>query len=389
MNTGLTILWIISAFIVIWAMVGYPMFLIVIQKVFKKQPLKCDTSYQPNVTVMVVAHNEEKVILEKLNNLISLDYPMEKLEIMVTSDFSTDRTNSIVENFIREHPERTIRLHKTINHGGKTNAQNEAQKIIDSEILIMTDANCFFREDAIKELVSVFINPSIAYVCGSTVFTNSMSNATASSESTYWNLDSKCRDIESRFQTITAGDGNIYACRNVLYEDIPLIECHDSSFPVLFALKGYRAVYQPSAIAYEKSGENDKDEYKRKVRMNRNLFHNILPSLRILNVFKYRWFSFFWIGHRSCRYLLWIAHLLLITISGFLCYGHWFWMITFVAQVAFYLVAFLGRIFSVQNNKVVKLVTYYAMTVLSQWHGVYNIITGKAKPTWAKAETTR
>lgn len=389
MYTALTILWTISAFIVIWAMAGYPIFLVIIQKVFKKQPLKRDASYQPNVTVMVVAHNEEKVILEKLNNLISLDYPRDKLEIMVTSDFSTDRTNSIVEDFIREHPERIIRLHKTVNHGGKTNAQNEAQKFINSEILIMTDANCIFRKDAVKELVSVFSDSSIAYVCGSTVFTNSLSNATASSESTYWDLDSKCRDIESRFQTITAGDGNIYACRNAVYEDIPLIECHDSSFPVRFALKGYRAVYQPNAIAYEKSGENDTDEYKRKVRMNRNLFHNILPSLKILNIFKYKWFTVFWLGHRTCRYLLWLAHLLLILISGCLCFSHWFWRITLGLQVVFYLVAIYGRVFNIQNSRVIKLVTYYAMTVLSQWHGVYNIITGKAKPTWTKAETTR
>lgn len=388
MNTGLTILWIISAFIVIWAMVGYPMFLVIIQKMFKKQPLKCDSTYQPSVTVMVVAHNEEKVIQEKLSNLISLDYPSDKLEIMVTSDFSTDNTNSIVEKFIKDHPEKIIRLHKTINHGGKTNAQNEAQKLINSEILVMTDANCFFKENAVKELVSVFVDSSVAYVCGSTVFTNSLSNVTASSESTYWDLDSKCRDIESRFQTITAGDGNIYACRNEVYEDIPLIECHDSSFPVRFALKGYRAVYQPSAIAYEKSGENDADEYKRKVRMNRNIFHNILPSFKILNIFKYKWFTVFWLGHRTCRYLLWIAHLLLFIISGVLCTKNWFWAITMIGQIIFYCVAIFG-ILSKSNNRLVKLVAYYTMTVLSQWHGVFNIVTGKAKPTWAKAESTR
>lgn len=388
MSTGLVIAWLLCAFIVVWSMVGYPCFLLLLQKIMKKSELSTDYDYEPNVTIMVVAHNEEKVIKTKLENLIAVDYPRRKLEIVVTSDFSTDDTNRIVEDFIQEHPEIKLRLHKTVNHGGKTNAQNEAQKLIHAEILIMTDANCFFKEDAVKELVAVFCDPTVAYVCGSTVFTNSITNATALSESTYWDLDSKCRDIESRFQTITAGDGNIYACRNSLYEDVPLIECHDSSFPVLFALKGYRAVYHPKAVAFEKSGENDKDEYKRKVRMNRNLFHNILPSVKILNIFKYKWFTVFWLGHRTCRYLLWIAHLLLLVLSSILAFRNWFWMTTFVVQLVFYLVAIIG-ILRKPSNRFAKLAAYYTMTVVSQWHGAYNIITGKAKPTWAKAESTR
>lgn len=384
----LYVIWFISAFIVIWAMVGYPLFLSIIQMVLKKPEIKVDYDYLPSVTVMAVAHNEEKVIQSKLENLISLDYPKDKYFIVVASDFSTDKTNEIVEKFIREHNDFHIRLHKTINHGGKTNAQNEAQKAIDSEILVMTDANCFFARNAIKELVASFTEKDVAYVCGSTVFTNAEINDTAGYESTYWGYDSKCRDIESRFQTITAGDGNIYACRNSLYEDIPLIECHDSSFPVRFALKGYRSLYQPKAIAYEKSGESDRDEYKRKVRMNRNLFHNILPSLKILNIFKYKWFSIFWMGHRTCRYLLWISHLVLFVVSAVLSNVNWFWMLILVGQILFYVVSIFG-IKAKSSNRIVKLAAYYTIAMFSQWHGVYNILTGKSSPTWVKAESTR
>lgn len=388
MKTTMMIVWSISAFIVVWAMAGYPLFLKLLQGILKKKELNKDYKYTPSVAIMVVAHNEQKVMRQKLENLLTLDYPIEKTEIIVTSDHSTDLTNDIVESIIRENPNRRIRLHRTVDHCGKTNAQNEAQKDIDSEILVMTDANCLFRADAVRELAAVFIDPSIAYVCGSTVCLNAESSSTAESESTYWDFDARCRDIESRFQTITAGDGNIYACRNSLYEDIPLIECHDSSFPVLFALKGYRAVYQPLAIAYEKAGENNQDEYKRKVRMNRNLFHNILPSIKILNIIKYKWFTVFWLGHRTCRYLLWIAHLLLLLISAILVSTNWFWRISLIGQMMFYLLAIIG-IVSKSNNRILNLVAYYTMTVVSQWHGVFNIVTGKAKPTWTKAESTR
>lgn len=381
-------IWLVCAFIIVWAMIGYPLFLKIIDKLIKAPSIKKDYAYMPTVTILVVAHNEEKVIKEKLENLININYPQELFSIIVTSDFSTDNTNEIVEDFISEHKNLDIKLHKTIKHGGKTNAQNEALKLIDSELVIMTDANCFFDTNAVKEIVACFHDKNIKYVCGATVYVNSNENRTADSETTYWDMDSKCRDIEGRIQTITAGDGNLYACRTKEYKEIPLIECHDSSFPVLFSLDKGRAVFDPKSIAYKKAGENDNDEYKRKVRMNRNLFHNILPSIRILNIFKYKWFTVFWLGHRTFRYLLWIAHLLLLISSMYLSSKNIFWFIIFIGQVLFYFLAIIG-IFTKSSNKLIKLIAYYTMTVIAQWHGVYNIVTGKAKPTWAKAESTR
>lgn len=388
MKIFLTVIFIINAFIVVWAMIGYPVFLELISRIMKKGELSKNADYEPTVAIMVVAHNEEKVIVEKLNNLTQVDYPSNKLSIVVASDNSTDDTNSLVEAFIQDHPLFNITLYTTKDHKGKTNAQNEAQKNINAEILVMTDANCMFEKSAVKELVTVFSDSNVAYACGRTVFTNSDTNDTADSEATYWDYDSRSREIESRIQTITAGDGNIYACRNVLYEDIPLIECHDSSFPVRFALKGYRAVFEPKAIAHEKSGESNQDEYKRKVRMNRNLFHNILPSVKILNIFKYKWFTIFWLGHRTCRYLLWIAHIILFLSSLFMVPYGVFWNIVLMVQLLFYIVSLIGYISHI-NNKIIKMMSYYSMTVAAQWHGVYNIITGKAKPTWKKAESTR
>lgn len=388
MLTTITAIWCVCAFIIVWAMVGYPVFLLVLDSIKKAPPIKKDYSYIPSIAILVVAHNEEKVIWEKLQNLILIDYPKDKLTIMVTSDFSTDNTNALVEKFISEHKEYDIRLHETMQHGGKTNAQNEAVRLLSSDLIIMTDANCMFDRNAVKELAACFCDPQIKYVCGATAYVNSSKNRTANSESSYWNMDSKCRDIEGRIQTITAGDGNLYACRTKDYKEIPLIECHDSSFPVLFALENGRAVFDPKSIAYEKAGENDKDEYKRKVRMNRNLFHNILPTIKILNIFKYKWFTVFWLGHRTCRYLLWIAHSLLLVLSAIMAHLNWIWMATLIAQCSFYLLAVIG-LATKANNKIVKMAAYYTMTVAAQWYGAYNIITGKSKPTWAKAESTR
>ena len=213
MQNIMIFMWFICAFIIVWAMIGYPLFLKMIDKFIKAPSIKKDYEYMPTVTILVVAHNEEKVIKEKLENLININYPSELFSIIVTSDFSTDKTNKIVEDFIREHKNFTIKLHKTVKHGGKTNAQNEALRLINSELVIMTDANCFFDTNAVREIAACFHDENIKYVCGATVYVNSNENRTADSETTYWDIDSECRDIEGRIQTITAGDGNLYACR--------------------------------------------------------------------------------------------------------------------------------------------------------------------------------
>ena len=164
METLYKILFYISGFVIVWAMVGYPLSLKLIVKIYKNRLLEKDYSHQPTVTVMVVAHNEERVILEKLNNIIELDYPLDKIEFLIASDNSTDKTNKIVMNFISEHEDYNIRLYRVKERKGKTHAQNEAQKTITSEYLVMTDANSIMDKNSVKELMATFTSKDIAYV---------------------------------------------------------------------------------------------------------------------------------------------------------------------------------------------------------------------------------
>lgn len=382
------VIFFISVFIIFWAMIGYPVALKVLKGVFHKKDNKKNRMYRPTVTIMVVAHNEEKVIEDKLSNLVELDYPKDKITYLVASDHSTDQTDNLVKEFISKHPERKIKLYSTVEHKGKTNAQNEAQKLVDSEILVMTDANAIFEKKALLELVSSFSEEDIAYVCGKLEYVNSIDNLTAKSEGFYWKMDLMCREIESNIQTITAGNGAIYACRNKDYKKIEPIECHDASLPVLYALDKKRAIYNKEAVAYEKAGETDSDEFKRKVRMNRRILDAIMPDIRIINVIKYGWFSFFYFGHRTCRYLLWLMHLLVFVSNIPLIRVGTLWQILFVLQVLFYALAILGWK-TKTDFRLIKIIYYYCMTVAAQWRGVINILTGKAKPVWEKAESTR
>lgn len=383
-----TILFYISGFIIVWAMVGYPLSLKLLGRLYKNQKHEKNYFHQPTVTIMVVAHNEEKVIFEKLINIIELNYPQDKIEFLVASDNSTDETNQIVAQFIKNHPNHKIRLYEVKARKGKTNAQNEAQKLVTTEYLVMTDANSMMDKDSVIELMASFTSEEIAYVSGRLTIINQASSDISNAEANYWDSDLATREIEGRIQTITAGNGAIYACRTNDYYEFDPIQCHDSAMPPMYALQGKRAIANHDAVAYEKAGEVIEDEFGRKVRMNRIILKQIMPDVRILNIFKYKWFSYFYFGHRTCRYLLWLSHLMLFIFNALLIQKSLFFGIAFAGQVLFYLLS-LVKVFTKSNNKYLTLIYYYCVTIIAQWVGVFNILTGKAKPFWEKAETTR
>lgn len=384
----LTAIWWIGVFIIWEAMIGYPITLIILDKILKREESQKDKNFEPTVTLMIVVHNEEKVIKEKLENAIHINYPKDKIEFLITSDYSTDNTNMIVDEFIKKHPEYRMKLYKTENHYGKTNAQNEAQKLVESEILVMTDANSMLGKDTVKEIVSSFADKSIAYVSGQLEFVNPDINMTTASEGFYWKIDLKCRDIESRIQTITAGNGAIYAVRNKEYIEVDPIECHDSVFPLLYALDGKRAIYNKNAVAYEKAGEVDLDEFKRKVRMNRSILKKIIPDIRIFNIKKSKWFTYFYFGHRTCRYLLWFSHATVLAVNLILAKKSNFWKVMLTLQTFFYGIGAIGWFFK-SEIKMIKIVAYYCMTISAQWKGVLNCICGRSKAIWDKSESMR
>ena len=385
-----SVLFWISVFIMFFSMIGYPAVLLLLEKIMKPAENKRAEAYCPEVTYMIVAHNEEKVIAKKLENALKLDYPKEKLHILVASDNSTDATNDIVNEFIRNYPDYRIELYTAKQRKGKTNAQNEAQKVATGEILVMTDANAMVQPEAIKELVAYFAEEDVAYVCGRLMYSDSAEGSTGDSESTYWKLDLKMRDIESRIQTITAGNGALYACRNEDYIDFPPIECHDSSMPLEYGRRGRRCLYNPSAIAVEKAGDSNEDEFKRKVRMSRDILSAPGNFLKTCNVFKYKWFSFFYFGHRTCRNHLWLAHslALLANIALVILTPNPFWIVMGILQVVAYALAGAGIAFKISFAPV-RMLAYYVMTVVAQLMGVRNILTGRAKPFWEVVESTR
>ncbi|OTP26394.1 glycosyltransferase [Enterococcus mundtii] len=388
---SITILFFLSGFLIFWGMLGYQITILLLDKIIRS-PKKVMTNENldnhPTISVIIVAHNEEKVILDKLKNVSSIEYPNDKTEIIVSSDHSDDQTAELVLEFIRTNPQKKIKLYETNKRGGKTNAQNEAVRIANNEILVFTDANSIIDPQAIKWLVTGLCQENVGYVTGKLVYLNRDQVITSQSESTYWDIDVRIRSIESRIQTITAGNGALYACWKNEYVEIPNIESHDSTFPRHFALKGKRAVSIDEALVYEKAGETNQDEFKRKVRMNRIILKGILPDYRILNIFKYKWYSFFYFGHRTCRYTLWLNHLILLLTNFLLVNEGYIYSLLFIGQLIFYVLASV-LLSKPSSNKYFNMMAYYMMTVYAQFVGVYKTLTHNNKAYWEKAGTTR
>lgn len=375
----------LSGFALFYAMIGYPLILLLLGKIIKRENTQ-DFSKKPLVSVIISAYNEEDVIEKKLENIIMTEYP--HYEVIVANDASNDRTVEICEDFIKSHPDYDIRVNTVKNHLGKTNAQDEAVEVAKGEIIVFSDANSMFKPDAIDELVSYFIADDIEYVCGSLLYMEDDDISSVVAENTYWNFELRMRKIESNIKTIVNGNGAIYAVRKADYRHIDLVNSHDYELPLYAGLNHKRALYNPKAIAVEKAGQTTADEFKRKVRMQRRILTNIFTNIRRLNIFEYGYFAFFNMGHKTLRYMQAFFHIVSLISNMALLNAGVFYRVFFLGQVIFYSLAAIGQI-TKAKSKVFYFPRYYCAMMLAQILGAYKELRGRSKATWEKAETTR
>jgi cellulose synthase/poly-beta-1,6-N-acetylglucosamine synthase-like glycosyltransferase len=242
-----------------WTHVGYPLAAAAAARLRPRPVRREDVT--PSVSVVVAAHDEEDVIERRVANLLALDYPADRLEIVVASDASSDRTDELVDAIAAREPRvRLIRAPR----GGKVAAQNLAVRETDGEILAFSDANATWPPDALAKLVRSFADPDVAYVSGRATYADADGT---NREGAYWAFELWLRARESELGSITGGNGPIYAVRREDYVDVDPRFGHDLAFPYLMVQRGRRAVYDPEAVSVEKPSRDLEDEYRRKVRM--------------------------------------------------------------------------------------------------------------------------
>jgi cellulose synthase/poly-beta-1,6-N-acetylglucosamine synthase-like glycosyltransferase len=299
--TAVVVLFWVSLAALVWTHVAYPAAARALARVAERRVRKAEI--EPTVTVVVAAYNEEASIARRLENLLELDYPREKVELVVSSDASTDGTDEIALEF----PEVRVISNP---RGGKVAAQDRAVRQAAGEIVAFSDANCTWSPDALRKLVRAFADPAVAYVCGQLrILRPDGSNK----EGLYWRYEMGVRDAESRLASVTGGNGSIYAVRRSDYVEVDPRFGHDLSLPYLMVQRGRRAVYEPEAHAWEKPTPTNETEYHRKVRMFEHCWLIVLRGrmLRRLGAL----YLLEIVSHRHLRYASGLLHVVLLATS--------------------------------------------------------------------------
>jgi cellulose synthase/poly-beta-1,6-N-acetylglucosamine synthase-like glycosyltransferase len=363
---ALKVLFWLSLSALLWTHLLYPLAAATLARVRTRRV--ASEPIEPAVTVIVAAYNEEAVIERRLENLLALDYPADRLELVVTSDASTDRTHELVERF-------GGRVELIVNpRGGKVAAQDRAVRETTGEILAFSDANATWAPDALRKLVANFADPEVAYACGKLV----LEAADGSNrEGVYWRYELAQRAAESRLGSITGGNGSIYAVRRSDYVEVDPKWGHDLSFPYRMVQAGRRAVYEPEAQAFEKPTPSNETEYRRKVRMFEHCWEitlrgsmlKRLPPGYLLEV----------ISHRVLRYGSGVLHLVLLATSLALVGEGLVYQLVLGAQLALIVAAAVG----------VGLARYYALVTWATVVALWNYLRRGVPATWEAAEGTR
>ena len=364
MRPARTLFWASSALIV-YTHAGYPALLWLLARGRREQVPEAAAPEPPPVTFVVAAYDEEDVIERKVENVLALDYPRDRLELIVASDGSTDRT---VERARGAGADLVLDLPR----GGKVRAQDQAVERASGEIVAFSDANATLAPDSLRRLVRRFADPDVGYVCGQVRFT---SEDGSNQEGVYWRYEMAIRELESAVGDVTAGNGALYATRRDSYVVVDPRMGHDLSFPFNMVKRGWRAKYEPGAAASEKTTPSSETEFRRKRRM----MSHTWPIMLAGGILSPRGYSPLYalqiFSHRLLRYLTPFLHAIAFLTSVRLRYR---WAL--LPQLALAAAAVIGR---------PRIARYYVLVTASPAAGLWDYLRTGTPAGWEKAEGTR
>lgn len=374
-------------FLVLYTYLGYGILLWFLTKIFKKRTVQSTTDEQlPAVTHIIAAYDEEQIIEEKINNTITLDYPPDKYTIFFVTDGSTDRTAEIVARYP------AIKLFHSTERKGKIHAVNRVMKMVETPVVIFSDANTLLNDAALKNITRHYYDQTVGGVAGEKrIFKNEADSASGAGEGLYWKYESFLKKKDSELYSVVGAAGELFSIRTELFEEPPpnsIIE--DFYISLKIAARGYRFIYEPDATATETASASIQEEWKRKVRICAGGFQSMRWLRFLLNPFRYGVLSFQYVSHRVLRWTLAPLALPIILLTNM--YLAWLGMplynIILLAQALFYFMALLGWL--MQNKKVsIKgfFVPYYFMVMnLSVYAGFMRYIKGQQSVVWEKSK---
>lgn len=373
------ILIIFFLFLISYAYFIYPLLLRLVNVLKLKTQAKNKVWKElPTVTLLIAAHNEEDSIASKLENALALDYPMDKLQILVATDGCTDNTVEIIKSFGKDG----VELFEQKEHSGKICARNKAMEIVHSEFVVFSDANGMYKSDAIKQLMRHFTDEKIGCVCGNLVLSNPQDKTVGDGETLYWRYEKWIRKQESDFNSIIVANGSIFAIRRELYTPLELDITDDLATPLLIYRKGYRAIYEAEAKSFEETNENTKQGFSRKDRVIlrqlvtlKRYFSIIKPFSGVLGIQI--------VSHKVLRWLVPIWQIGIILANLFILTTK-IGVIIFIGQIFFYGAAVAGGVIEKRgkNSGILKIVFYFCMMNIASLKAIFRFLAGKTQAKW-------
>lgn len=372
------VLFFINIFMIFYVYAGYPVCIWLLSRLVRKRVSKA--ACEPYVSILIAAYNEEKHIGQTIANKLGLDYPENKLEVIVISDESTDKTDELVKGF----KENNVKFLCQKPRAGKTSALNQAVPHANGEILVFSDANSIYAPDALKHIVANFHDHQVGYVTGKMIYTNPDSTTIGDGCSSYMKYENFLRNLETKIGSVVGVDGGIDAMRKSIHTKLNPDQLPDFVQPLKVIEQGYRVVYEPKALLEESALSMSKDEYRMRVRVSLRAFWALFDMRHLLwgkAGFMYAWQLW---SHKVLRYLCFIFLLGAYTANVVLLTEALFYKVVFVIQTACYGGAFVAVFLEWRKCQISLLyfLHYFLLLNVASGHAFLKFILGKKQVVW-------
>src|ERR1051325_7246920 len=309
----------LAGFLLFYVYAGYPLLLALIGLFVRRQ--RPERGYSPSISILIAAYNEEAAIERKLQQTLALEYPADKVEILVLSDCSTDRTDEIVKTF----PDPRVRLLRMPERRGKTHAQNEGIRKARGEVVVFSDATAIYHSKALLYLACNYQGPCVGAVSGRyQYFDPEGQSPTGLGSVAFWNYENLIKRLQSRIKTTTGCCGGIYSVRKAAYTDLADDVISDLVQPLQAIRKGYRVVFEDRALAYEETTQSTAEEFAMRVRVVTRAMRGLLSVSDLLKPWKFFWPAFQLWSHKIMRWMVPLFLILLFAANLALIYSSFF-----------------------------------------------------------------
>ena len=372
-----TIFW-LSAAALAYAYVGYPVLVWLVARLRPRAVRRAE--FEPFVSVVITAYNEERDLASKLENTLALDYPAGKLEIIVASDCSSDRTDEIARSFAA----RGVRLHRQAERLGKTAAQNAAVELARGEVVLFSDATTLYRPDVLRAMLPNFADPTVGCVAGKLIYVDPAATSVGRGAKSYWGYETFLKTHESRACSLIGASGCLYAVRRSAYVPLYHEACSDFIIATKMVEQGLRAVYEPAAVCTEETNRQADKELRMRVRVIAQTYTDLWRHRRLLNPLRGGFYAIELLSHKVMRYLVPLFLLSTFASSAALAPRSLFFAAACAGQAAFYLAALAGWLLERAGARVrlLSLPHYFVLANLAAVIAFYKFARGERYARW-------